>query len=152
MSDYDERLTAPAGWWAGGLALSLLLAAGIHSGAGGARAVVPYVLLPLLAVAGLALLSRGRVRVTDGVLHVPRARVPLAVLGGVRPLDREGVRQVRGPLADPRAFVVSRPWLSGGVRVQLEDPEDDTPYWLVGTRDPARLAAAIASGGRGPSS
>jgi hypothetical protein len=50
---------------------------------------------------------------------------------------------VRGPLAEPRAYVATKPWLSGSVRVQVEDPEDDTPYWLVGTRDPARLTAAL---------
>jgi hypothetical protein len=50
---------------------------------------------------------------------------------------------VRGPLAEPRAFVVTRGWLTRSVRVQIEDPEDDTPYWLIGTRRPRDLAAAL---------
>ena len=140
---YDERLVAPPLVWLGTLAVSLLLAAGLHAGGGGARAVVPYVLLPLVAVGVLATLSRGRIRVADGVLHVPGARIPLDHLGGVLPLDREATRQVRGPLAEPLAYVVTRPWLSTAVRVQVEDPEDDTPYWLIGTRRPGALAEAL---------
>lgn len=143
MSEYEERLIAPPLWWLGGLAVAVLLAAGIHSGGSGARAVVPYVVLPLVVLGVLALSSRGRVRVAEGVLHVPGARIPLTHVGGITPLEREQTRRVRGPLAEPRAYVATRPWLPRSVRVQVEDPEDDTPYWLVGTRDPARLAQVL---------
>ena len=140
---FDEPRTAPLLWWAAGLGLSVLLAAAVHSGFGGARAVVPYVVVPAMVLGGLAAASRGRVRVVGDVLHVPGARIPLSFLGGITPLDGTAVRQVMGPLAEPRAFVSTRPWLPGAVRLQVEDPEDDTPYWLVGTRRPEELAAAL---------
>jgi hypothetical protein len=140
---YDERLTAPLWVWAAVLSVAGVSAAALHGGATGWRAVVPYVVLLPVAVAGLLWVSRGRVRVADGVLHVPGARIPLDHLGGVTPLTREGTRRVRGPLAEPKAFVATRGWLSQSVRVQVEDPEDDTPYWLVGTRRPQDLAAAL---------
>ena len=140
---YDERLTAPPWVWAAVLSVALVSAAALHGGAPGWRSVVPYVVLLPLTVAGLLAASRGRVRVADGVLHVPGARIPVDQLGGVTPLNREGTRRVRGPLAEPRAFVVTRGWLAESVRVQVEDPEDDTPYWLVGTRRPRELAAAL---------
>lgn len=145
MTTYEERLGAPPAWWLGALGVALLLAAGIHSGGSGARAVVPYVVLPAVAAAWLASASRGRIAVVDGVLQVPGARIPVGALGGVTPLDREATRQVRGPLAEPLAFVTSRPWLPASVRLQVEDPEDDTPYWLVGTRRPQELAAAVVA-------
>lgn len=140
---YEERLVPPVAVWVAVLVVAGISAATLHSGAGGWRSVVPYAVLLPLAVGGLLASSRGRIRVADGVLHVPGARVPLAVVGGVMPLDREATRRVRGPLAEPRAFVSTRGWLSTSVRVQLEDPEDDTPYWLVGTRHPRELAAAL---------
>jgi hypothetical protein len=143
MTAYDERLVAPPLWWVGGIGVAVLLAAGIHSGGSGARAVVPYVVLPLLVVGTLARSSRGRVRIADGMLHVPGARIPLTDVGAVTPLDREGTRRVRGPLAEPRAYVATRAWLPQSVRLQVEDPEDDTPYWVVGTRDPQALATAL---------
>jgi hypothetical protein len=142
-AQFDEGRAAPPLWWALALGLSVLLAAAVHSGFGGARAVVPYVVLPALVLGALALASRGRVRVADDVLHVPGARIPLSFVGGSTPLDRAAVRQVLGPLAEPRAYVTTRPWLRGAVRLQVEDPEDDTPYWLVGTRDPVRLAQVL---------
>jgi hypothetical protein len=140
---YEERLAAPAWVWAAVLSVAAVSAAALHGGASGWRAVVPYAVLLPLAVAGLLWASRGRVRVADGVLHVPGARIPLDHLGGVTPLHREATRRVRGPLAEPRAFVVTRGWLAEAVRVQVEDPEDDTPYWLVGTRRPEELAEAL---------
>jgi hypothetical protein len=146
VSTYEERLVAPPSVWLGAAALAVLAAGAVHAGGAGARAVLPYVLLPLLALGAVGLASRGRVRVADGVLHVPRARIPLTHVGAVTALDREGTRQVRGPLAEPRAFVVTKPWLSGSVRVQVADPADDTPYWLVGTRDPEGLAQALRTG------
>ncbi len=140
---YDERLTAPPWVWAAVLSVALVSAAALHGGAPGWRSVVPYAVLLPLAVVGVLAVSRGRVRVADGVLHVPGARIPLDHLGGVTPLTREGTRRVRGPLAEPRAYVVTRGWLAESVRVQVEDPADDTPYWLVGTRRPQELAAAL---------
>lgn len=140
---YDERWTAPAWVWVATMTVAGVVAATLHSGAGGLRAVVPYILVLPIAVVGLLLASRGRVRVADGVLQVPGARIALGQLGGVRPLDREDTRRVRGPLAQPYAFIATRPWLSTSVQVQLEDPDDDTPYWLIGTRRPDALVAAL---------
>lgn len=140
---YEERLVPPPSVWLAVLGVAGVAAATVHGGAPGWRAVVPYVVLLPVALGVLLHLSRGRVRVADGVLHVPGARIPLDQLGGVTPLDREGTRRLRGPLAQPQAFVATRGWLTGSVRVQVEDPEDDTPYWLVGTRHPRQLAAAL---------
>ena len=153
-AEWDESLAVPRWAWPAGLALGLLLAAAVHGGYGGARAVVPYIVVPLLVVVVLLRASRGRVRVADGVLHVPGARVPLEVVGAVRALDVEQTRRLRGPVADLRAFVATKPWLSRAVQVRLEDPDDDTPYWLVGTRRPDELAAVLerlrSSGGPTP--
>lgn len=142
---YEERLVAPPWVWLAVLLVAGVSAVTLHGGAGGARAVVPYVVLLPLAVAFLLHVSRGRVVVSDGVLHVPGGRIALSHVGGVTPLDREGTRRVRGPAAEPRAFVVTRAWLGSSVRVQVEDPQDDTPYWLVGTRRPAELATALGA-------
>lgn len=150
MSDYEERLAAPPLWWAGAVGLALLLAGALHAGADGPRSVLPYVLLPLLALALVGWASRGRIRVADGVLHVPGARIPLTHVGAVTPLDDSATRRVRGPLAEPRAYVVTRAWLTQSVRVQVEDRADDTPYWLVGSRDPQVLADALQSALRRP--
>jgi hypothetical protein len=140
---YRERWVPPPHWWLGALALAALVAAEIHSGAPGLRAVLPYaVLLPLTLVL-LGVGSRGRITVEGGVLHVPGARIPVALLDHGVVLDREAFREQTGPMLDPRAFVVSRPWLRTAVRLMLDDPADPTPYWVVGTRRPQELLEAL---------
>ena len=143
---YEERWIVPWWWWPAALGLAGLVAAELHSGAPGLRAVVPYATLLPLTVVLLAAGSRGRIRVRDGLLSVPGARIPLVHLGEAVALDREQLRRQTGPMADRRAFLVSRPWLHSAVRVMVTDPEDDTPYWVIGTRRPDRLLAALGSG------
>jgi hypothetical protein len=141
---YRERLVVPVWWVLGTLALAGIAAAELHGGAGGARAVLPYaVLLPLAALL-LVLLSRPEVRVEDGVLHVPGARAPLSAFGPAEVLQGAALRAWMGPRADPAAWVRVRPWLHTAVRLPVVDPEDDTPYWIVGTRRPVALAAALS--------
>lgn len=143
MTRYDERLVVPWWWWPAGLGLAGLVAAEVHGGAPGLRSIAPYAVALPLVVLLLALGSRGRIRVGDDLLTVPGARIGLHHLGEVAILDRASLRLQTGPMADRRAFVVSRPWLHSAVRVLLTDPADDTPYWVIGTRHPEALAAAL---------
>jgi hypothetical protein len=145
---YRERWIVPVIWWPCALGLATLVAAELHSGAPGVRSYLPYaVLLPLTAIL-LATGSRGGITVADGVLHVPGARIPIALLSDGVALDRDAFRVQTGPMADPRAYVVSRPWLHTAVRLTVTDPEDPTPYWVVGTRRPAELLAAMRTDAR----
>ncbi|MDT7550648.1 MAG: hypothetical protein QOE84_3042 [Actinomycetota bacterium] len=144
---YVERWIVPWFWWPWALGLAVLVSAELHGGAPGTRAVLPYAVLLPLTVLLLALGSRGRIELRDGVLHVPGARIPVVHLDHGVVLDRQAFRQQTGPMADPRAFVVSRPWLHTAVRLMVADSEDPTPYWVVGTRRPAQLLAALAAVG-----
>lgn len=143
MLTYRERLRLPL-WWA----LALLTVAGIaaaelHGGADGARALLPYAVLLPVALGVVVALSRRQVVVRDGVLHVPGARAPLSAFGPPEVLDAAALRLWLGPQADPCAWVATRPWLRTGVRLPVVDPQDDTPYWVVGTRRPVALAEAL---------
>jgi hypothetical protein len=142
---FSERWIVPLIWWPCTLALATLIAAELHSGAPGMRAVLPYAVLLPLAVVLLATGSRGSIRVAGGVLHVPGARIPIAQLADGVVLEREAFRIQTGPMADPDAFVVSRPWLHTAVRLTVDDAADPTPYWVVGTRRPAELLAALSA-------
>jgi Protein of unknown function (DUF3093) len=145
VTSYDERWIVPWWWWPSALGLAALVAAELHAGAPGTRAWLPYVVLLPLVLVLLAIGSRGRVHVRDGVLHVPGARIPLEHLGDAVVLDRESLRRQAGPMADRDAFLVSRPWLHSAVRLMVTDPDDDTPYWVVGTRHPEQLVAAVSA-------
>ena len=145
VTAYDERLTVPLRWWVQGsmLVASLWLALIV---------AVPGVLawgVTSLALLLLALLLRGygavRIVVADGVLQVGRARIEARHLGGAEALDAEQARRAAGVEADARAFLVLRPYLDRAVRVEIADPADPAPYWLVSTRHPDRLAVAVGA-------
>ena len=57
-------------------------------------------------------------------------------------------RRVHGVDADARAFLVTRPYISRAVKVTIEDPADPTPYWLISSRHPRQLTAALHGPGR----
>lgn len=131
--------------WPFALGVAALAAAEVYLGAPGLRTVVPYVVLLPLTAAGLLFLGRLRVAVEDGELRVDDARLPVRYVAAVAPLTAEDKRTLLGPHADPLAFVVQRPWIGPAVQVVLNDPADDTPYWVVSTRHPDRLARALVA-------
>jgi len=100
----------------------------------------------MVALFVLAMTGYGsaRIVVDDRGLTAGRARIEAAFLGQAQALDADQTWQVAGPKADARAFLVMRPYLRRSVRVEITDPADPAPYWLVGTRHPDSLAAAIA--------
>jgi hypothetical protein len=165
MRVYRERLRVPLSWWLLGLATMLLLATEVVAGYAWPIAVAIYVVLLGLVAALLWSWSRPIVLVTDGELRAGQACLPLAAVGEVTALDETQTRSLRGPRGDPAAFLLMRPYLRQAVYVEVARPGAETraqrrlrglrpraetarpavaaPYWLVGTRHPAALVAAI---------
>jgi hypothetical protein len=139
-----ETVRPPAVWWAlgalGSLTLWLVLAVALPWEVAAAAGLLTGALVTWgLVAAGV------RVGVNDGEVVAGAAHVPLRHVGAVTPLDPEQTRRARGPEADANAFLVLRPWVATAVRVEITDPADPTPYWLVSTREPQRFAAAAST-------
>ncbi|MCM1012653.1 MULTISPECIES: DUF3093 domain-containing protein [unclassified Brevibacterium] len=103
-------------------------------------------ILPVVTFALLAwwLRSLGiTIIVTDHQLFVGDAHIDRTFLGGVEALGIEAAREARGTGLDARAFLVLRPWVKTAVRIDIDDASDPTPYWLVSSRHPEELAAAL---------
>ena len=147
MRVYRERLRVPASWWLLGLLSVFLLGGGFLAGLDWRPAAVVYGALIVAMAAGLLTWGRLRIQVAAGELRVGRrARLPLAHVDGVTVMDADQTRALRGPHADPAAFLLARPYLPRSVYITVQDPAGTVPYWLVGTRRPAELAAAIEAG------
>ncbi|SDH14140.1 Protein of unknown function [Lentzea fradiae] len=142
---YRERLYVT--WWIWPLPLlaAALLAAEVHMGFPGVRSWLPYVVLLPLTVLLIVRMGSTKVEVADGELRAGDAHIPLELLGEVEIIAQENRRRTMGPDLDPAAHVVHRGWVKPLVRVRVNDPEDPTPYWVISTRHPERLAAAIRS-------
>ncbi|MEE6274354.1 DUF3093 domain-containing protein [Georgenia wangjunii] len=101
--------------------------------------VATAVVVALVVAAPLVVVDGGRVP----SLRAGRAHIDVELLGSPEELDRDGLRAALGPGADARAFVCQRPWSDAAVRVPVLDASDPAPYWLVCTRRPRELAAAL---------
>lgn len=145
-SDFDERLRVPATWWVLAVALGVSVW----------WVLVLATPLPVAVAAGLGSFAAtaamlwhwGSVRITvaGDQLRAGRAAIPLHLCADATPLDADAARALRGPDADARAYLLLRPYVSRAVRVDLADPKDPTPYWLLSSRRPDDLARAVRAG------
>ncbi|HVU62008.1 MAG TPA: DUF3093 domain-containing protein [Mycobacteriales bacterium] len=139
---FDERLSVPWTWWP---AVLLIVAFGIFEIAAGFtyQVYVPVaVFLVGFFIVPLALAGRLRVRVESGKLIAGKDELSVTTITSVQALDREATRLRLGPQADPAATTVMRGWIGPSVMLRLSNPQP-TPYWIVSTRRPEELAAAI---------
>jgi hypothetical protein len=141
---YEERLSAPLAWWLIGLGFVVtvwwIFVLATPQWAAWLAAVV--------ALAAVATLLGGygsaRLAVGAGELRAGRAHIPLALCGRVETLDPEQTHRASGADADARAYLLLRPYLKRAVRVEITDPADPAPYWLLSTRRPDELAGVLA--------
>lgn len=144
MDAYRERLQVPVSYW--------LLAALIVPLLGGETYIVASGFIPPLVIGALYVLvaafllnwNSATVEVTGDALRAGRDTLPLSAVGEAIALDERQSAALRGPQADPAARVLLRPYLRHAVCVRLAGTAaDGAPYWLIATRRPAELAAAI---------
>jgi hypothetical protein len=143
--EYAERLTVPLRWWVQAtmliatfwLALAVAVPPAAAFGITGA-------ICALVAV-GFVRYGAARIEVDADQLRAGPAHIATAYVGEVTPLDKEQARMVAGRDADARAYLLLRPYAKRAVRVEIIDPADPTPYWLLSTRHPDRLARALSS-------
>ncbi|WP_205474512.1 DUF3093 domain-containing protein [Nocardioides sp. SYSU D00038] len=142
---YSERLGVPLRWWVQATMLVASLWLAVVVAVPGVLAWVVTAVAVGLVVS--AFLSYGGVRVgVDGEWFTAgRARIGGAYVGEAVALDAEQTRRAAGVQADARAYLLLRPYLKRAVRVEVVDPADPTPYWLVSSRHPDELARAIAA-------
>lgn len=170
VQDYSERLYAAWWVWLFPLAGAALLAASVHRGYPGLPSWLPYAIMLPIAVFIMLAMSRGTIRVVpqrgsgdpeadpgptdaergnaepgEAELRVGQAHLPVRFIGSVEVIDKEAKRLTMGPQLDPAAFIVHRGSIGPLLRVELTDPDDDTPYWLFSTRKPEKLARALGA-------
>jgi hypothetical protein len=144
---YDERLYVPLRWW---VQATMFLASIWLAFVVALPVAVAWTATGVLTLGVVALLlgyGAAKVRVEGGVLYAGRAHIPVTMLAAPTPLDREATRLLAGRDANARAYLLIRPYLKRAVRVEVMDPGDPAPYWLVSTRRPEELAGAIAAAG-----
>ncbi|BDZ63127.1 membrane protein [Agromyces mangrovi Wang et al. 2018] len=124
---------------------SILILAPVSLPAGIATGIVLY-----LGVQAAFLVASPLIEVTETELHAGKASIPLALTGEATAHEGADATAERGVRLDARAWLLIRGWVPHVVKVPIVDDADPTPYWIVSTRRPTEMAAAI-NGSRRPS-
>jgi hypothetical protein len=147
MTNYREKLW-PAPWLFLSTALvipaSLLVFLPINTTAGVVAAIVLY-----SACVAALILGSPVIEVTATEFRAGGARLPLSIVGTVEAFQGEEARAERGLRLDARTWLLIRGWISPVVKIQNLDERDSAPYWVVSTRHPEAVVAAISAAEQG---
>ncbi len=141
---YRERLRVPWHWWLLAALFVGSVALAYDAAVGGTWPLVATVVAGGLSSWWLVA-QRTSIEVdAQGGLRVDAAYLPGWAIGSTVALDEQATRLARGRESDPRAFHALQAHIRTSVRVQVLDPADPVPYWLVSTASPESLAQALA--------
>ncbi|MEO7260592.1 MAG: DUF3093 domain-containing protein [Jatrophihabitantaceae bacterium] len=150
QSGYFERLRTPWWWYLGAVGVSMLLGMEFAVAVPGWIAWAPFAVLLPATLLVVWRLSSGSVAVDGATLRAGERSLQLAEVEQVIDLSATELRRLVGRHSDPLAFTYVRSWIGPGVQLVLRPPADPQPtegypepYWVVSTRHPDRLLAAV---------
>jgi Protein of unknown function (DUF3093) len=91
------------------------------------------------AVIAFMVTKSARIAVSGANLQVGNAQIDRKFISSVEVIEPEAAFAARGRDLDPGAWIHFQGSVKSLVRVNLNDPDDPTPYWLFSTRNPAEL-------------
>ena len=83
------------------------------------------------------------ITVTKGWLLVGPAAIERAFIHNFKALEFKEYKRIRGVDADPASYLRIRFWVSTAIKIDLRDPKDKTPYWLISTNRANELAKVL---------
>lgn len=143
---YSERLHAPWPWWLVielfAFSLVVAVAAWAPPALGLATAVI------ILGGTAAALVAAGAVRVgvDDEGVWAGRCHIGFEWIDRARGCDPATLRTVMRSTSQVGSFLLTRPWIGGGVVVRVADPADPHQAWIISSRRPEEFAAAVREG------
>lgn len=153
---YLEHLRTPWWWYGVAVLVAILLGAEFAMAVSGWLSWLPLTILLPLCLLVVWRLSSARIEVTRTKVRVADRCLPLAAIDTAIGLSHAELLRLVGRHADPAAYTFIRSWIGPGVQLVLNSestrrdatPESDPaePYWVLSTRHPDRLLAALAAG------
>ena len=122
------------------LFLSLVIA--VWAAIGNQPALITWIVSTALIIL-IAIKSPLVIEVDAEQLRAGPAHIEMKYIGAATALDGKEMGRLRTRDADPASFLIFRFWRSTGVKVEINDPRDKTPYWLITCKRNAELAALL---------
>lgn len=86
---------------------------------------------------------KGEIDCDGQELRVGRAHIGYEFCGEVTVLSRTEFLRARTREVDPAAHLALFFWISEGVKIEVIDPRDPTPYWLISTKHGKEIKQAL---------
>ena len=106
-----------------------------------AALIISVIQIALLILA--AQQSSLTITVTKGWLLVGPAAIERAFIHNFKALEFKEYKRIRGVDADPASYLQIRFWVNSAIKIDLRDPKDKTPYWLISTNRANELAKVL---------
>jgi hypothetical protein len=140
---FFEQLSWGFGVWSFIAMLCLSIYLSIWAPLGNLAAIM-VTAISLCAAFALSIKMRTTIYVTNQMLHVNKAKIDLKYIKSATVLTPVEYKKMIGVAADPAAFLAINFWIRSGVKVELKDKKDPTPYWLISSRNPKKLVKALS--------
>lgn len=109
----------------------------------GALLTIYVFAIATITIIYLAFKMRSTISINAEELRIDRAHIERKYLGEVTILDSPKMRLLRTRDADPAAFLAIKFWAPTGVKIEVKDPRDPTPYWLITSKRGEEIAALL---------
>jgi len=107
------------------------------------RATIITLTISTLALIWIAFAMQTVITFDGQTLRIDKANIESKYLGKVTLLDKTEMRLLRTRDADPAAYLAIKFWEPTGLRIDLNDPRDKTPYWLITSKRGEEIAALL---------
>ena len=91
----------------------------------------------------LLILRAPTIELSQLELRVGRVGIFRNLIGEAEVISKDQIFLERGPNLDPGAHKVFQGSVKTAIKIAILDPEDPTPYWLISTRKPDKLAELL---------
>jgi Protein of unknown function (DUF3093) len=160
---YFEQLRTPWWWYLASVGVSVLLGLEFAVAISGWIAWVPFAIVLPAGLLVVWRLSSGSVAVDGDTVRAGERSVAIAEIDQAIGLSPTELRRLVGRHSNPLAFTYIRSWVGPGVQLvlrpptgkqpadepQADEPQADEripePYWVLSTRHPDRLLAALGA-------
>lgn len=85
------------------------------------------------------------ITVDEKELRIKKAHIEKKYCGKISIIDKKEFAFLRTRGADPAAYLATTFWISKGIKVEVLDSRDSTPYWLISTKKAEALKKALAA-------
>ena len=140
---YFEKSTWPIMVWL----LVVIMCASIYLAIWAPLGQLPAILITIFTAIGLFVISKimqTKIFIADNFLYANKAKIDIKYIKKVTPLNKLEFKRLNGVAADPAAFLATNFWTNTGVKVELKDKNDPTPYWLISSKRADELVQKLS--------